>query len=381
MAREGDIVYCPNGKNEFWYLGKLLGKGGQGTVHASYQIRNDPRIINAADAQRRSSGHPNFPVRSMSIEGFSPPSPEKTPDCAIKVLDRPGSEAIQRFKRDYNIVLKLDDPRIIKYFEFCPASEHNENPWIRMEFVKGLGSRVNEGLDLGTLTKKGAFRDNLAHGLRVFKEIVDVLRIVHENDVIHRDIKPANILVREDMTIVVSDFGCAHWVNNDMEFLTSSSEVGARGYIAPELQGTKQGEPSRQSDIYSLGKTLYCMLSMGHVIPREDFSVGPLEDTGQMHYVFDHIFNNTIRIKPDERFSNCDKLIEELDKVIILMEEHFYPSIEGRKCIVCGEGFYQFVGKTGTSAARSERSKAKWDNTQKDLYVCSNCGNIQVFAP
>ena len=288
---------------------------------------------------------------------------------ALKFLNNADDEQARlRFAVEFKALKMLKDKRIIKVHEFFKDSKEELPPYIVMELIVGS--------DLETESLKGSFRLDILSSLNLFKEIVTAVNIAHENNpqVLHRDLKPANILLRKDNSPVVTDFGICLVVDDRFMNLTRvNEEVGARNYIAKELRGSFQNEPTPQSDIYSLGKVLYFMLSGGKIMDGEEYK-DPRYDlrnwTGcpkQMDYVYKLIFDKCITESPKDRFTVTNELLITIDKIIELVEGKYSPVQPGRKCILCGEGEYGiFRPATGNYAG--------------SFFVCDHCGNMQFFS-
>ena len=121
-----------------------------------------------------------------------------------------------------------------------------------MEFIRG---RTLKEL----IAQRGALDVDEAIG--VMKQLVSAINHAHEHKIIHRDIKPQNVLVKDDGTIKITDFGIAV-ANGSVQLTYNNTVMGSAHYLAPE---TTQGkEPNEQVDIYSLGIVFYELLT-GHV--------------------------------------------------------------------------------------------------------------------
>lgn len=96
---------------------------------------------------------------------------------------------------------------------------------------------------------------------RIIASVADTLQFAHEGGVVHRDVKPANVLLRSDLSPVLSDFGLAR--QESLPGLTKSGEfAGTPYYVSPEQASARSGAVGAPSDIYSLGVTLYELLTL-----------------------------------------------------------------------------------------------------------------------
>ncbi|WP_338899561.1 protein kinase [Streptomyces sp. TG1A-60] len=132
--------------------------------------------------------------------------------------------------------------------------EHDELPWIVMEYVPGA-------LDLKALvTRRGPLAP--AEGARIGLAVLDALTAGHERGIMHRDVKPANILLAPDRTgspyarVLLTDYGISVQPDTqETRYTGTHVVVGTSGYLAPErAQG---GPPTAAADLFSLGCTLY----------------------------------------------------------------------------------------------------------------------------
>ena len=168
---------------------------------------------------------------------------------AIKLMNREvasDSDQLERFRREARAVAQLSHPHIVGVID---AGEDEGRPYIVFEFVEGetLKERIRR---LGRLPISEA----VAYAI----EIARALGAAHARHIVHRDVKPQNVLIDEDGSAKVTDFGIARTL--DEEGLTADGRVlGTTDYVSPE-QALGQ-RVTGQSDLYSLGVVLYEMLT------------------------------------------------------------------------------------------------------------------------
>jgi serine/threonine protein kinase len=173
---------------------------------------------------------------------------------ALKVIRRrltANRAAVERFKREMQLVAKMDHPNVVRAFD---AEQAGDTHLLVMEYVDGTSlARMVEAA--GRLPVRSACEYVRQVGLS--------LQHAHERGLVHRDIKPGNILVDRSGTVKVLDFGLGAFVqaeDTDSALTEIGQAMGTPDYISPE-QARNSRSVDIRADIYSLGCTLYCLLS------------------------------------------------------------------------------------------------------------------------
>ena len=170
-------------------------------------------------------------------------------EVAIKMLRGELSNdpvTLLRFQREANAASKLNHPNVVQVYD---VGEYEGRHYIVMEHVRGR--TLKQLIQLrGALHKEEA--------VNIMKQVVSAVQHAHEHHIIHRDIKPQNIMIKDDGTVKITDFGIA-LAHDAVQLTQSDSVLGSAHYLAPE---TTRGEPAtNQIDIYALGIVFYELLS------------------------------------------------------------------------------------------------------------------------
>src|SRR5436309_869474 len=170
-------------------------------------------------------------------------------EVAVKLMNREvtsDSDQLERFRREARAVAQLSHPHIVGVID---AGEDDGRPYIVFEYIEGetLKERIRR---LGRL----AIPEAVAYAI----EIARALGAAHARHIVHRDVKPQNVLIDEEGSAKVTDFGIARTL--DEEGLTADGRViGTTDYVSPEQ--ALGHHVTGQSDLYSLGIVLYEMLT------------------------------------------------------------------------------------------------------------------------
>jgi len=216
-----------------------------------------------------------------------------------------------RFQREEEIGQQLNHPSILKVI---PTERAKSRPYLVMEFLEGQ-----------TLDKIMAETRPLpeAEAARITSLICDALAHMHARSIVHRDLKPQNIMVCQDGSIRIIDFGIAKASRmRRLTFAGYSPIMGTPDYMAPEQVNGRRGD--HRSDIYSLGAILYEMTT--GKVPFEGESpyvtmnmrttgdpAAPRKINEQISPVMEEIILHALSRDPDRRYGSAEQMKAELD--------------------------------------------------------------------
>lgn len=289
-------------------------------------------------------------------------------------------ERRRRFEQETNSTAILQHPNILKIIE--GAIDQNP-PYYISEYCEG-----------GTLESRAVeYRGDISAVSRDLLPIVDALDTAHKAGVVHRDLKPPNILFRKDGTPVLGDFGIC-FVEGGQKVTLTDEAVGSINFIAPEMESGQQhlGEPSDKTDVYSLGKVIYFLLSGGRIFSREDHRSGSLSlvtilKDQRFEHVHDLIDRMVVR-EPSKRIpmNEVRNAMEELRMVVLGDYAPLKPSI-GIRCRFCGLGSYKRLGTRRTYYQTTlppdsfpEIGIQIPQGHRMGVLKCDRCGHIQMFS-
>jgi len=169
---------------------------------------------------------------------------------ALKMIlagNHAGAADLTRFQTEAEAIARLQHPNIVQVYE---VGEHEGKPFFSLEFCPG-----------GSLEKK--LRGTPlppAEAARLGETLARAMQAAHEKNVIHRDLKPANVLLAEDGTPKITDFGLAKKLD-DVGQTASGTIMGTPSFMSPEQAGGKSKEIGPAADVYALGAILYKLLT------------------------------------------------------------------------------------------------------------------------
>ncbi|MDD7280962.1 Stk1 family PASTA domain-containing Ser/Thr kinase [Floccifex sp.] len=231
---------------------------------------------------------------------------------AIKVLREKLSEdamTLVRFQREASAASRIHHPNVVDIYD---VGEYNGMHYIVMEYIKGHTLKQ-------LIAKRGALPEQEA--LYIMKQLTSAVLCAHQANIIHRDIKPQNVIVKDDGTVKITDFGIAI-ASNSVQLTSNNTVMGSAHYLAPE---TTQGkEPNQQVDIYSLGIVFFELLS-GSVPYRgsnpTEIALRHLKDpmpyirdyNPSIHQSVENIILKATAKDLDDRYHSCEEMLYDLD--------------------------------------------------------------------
>ncbi len=168
---------------------------------------------------------------------------------ALKVLraDRMSEAALRRFRREAAVARDAASPRLVRVFDIGHAGECL---FLTMELVDGESLK----------DRMAAKRMPVDEAVRIVSEVLSGLAVLHALGIVHRDVKPANVLLSEDGSVKLADFGLALQLEADESRATETGGVvGTVEYFSPEQALGR--ELDGRSDLYATGVMLYEMLT------------------------------------------------------------------------------------------------------------------------
>ncbi|CAH8357314.1 unnamed protein product [Eruca vesicaria subsp. sativa] len=248
---------------------RILGQGGQGTVYKG--ILPDNSIV------------------------------------AIKKARLGDNSQVEQFINEVLVLSQINHRNVVKLLGCCLETEV---PLLVYEFINSgtLFDHLHGSLFGPSLTWE--------HRLRIAVEIAGTLAYLHSSasiPIIHRDVKTANILLDENLTAKVADFGASRLIPMDKEQLTTMVQ-GTLGYLDPEYYNT--GLLNEKSDVYSFGVVLMELLSGQKALCFER----PLQSKHLVHYIASAMKENRLHEVIDEKVINGNNWKEIEEAVRVAME-------------------------------------------------------------
>jgi len=220
-------------------------------------------------------------------------------------------EFVEKFKQESLSAASLAHPNIVNIYD---TGIDGDVYFIVMEYIKGetLKKYIN---------RKGRLSEH--ETLRITRQIAEALKHAHANNIVHRDIKPHNILLTEDGTAKVADFGIARAATSST-INNTSNVIGSVHYFSPEQ--ARGGYVDDKSDIYSLGIVMYEMITGvvpfdadNHIsVAMKQIQEKPIPPSKKVKNIqissgLEDIIMKCLEKHQSFRFQNIDELLKKLD--------------------------------------------------------------------
>lgn len=217
---------------------------------------------------------------------------------------------LDRFKREAKILAQLNHDHIIKVFDF---GTFNNYFYISFEYFPGQNLRKALASNNYSVTDK----------LSLLKQLVKAINVAHKSKIIHRDLKPENVLVNNELTLKLADFGLAH-VDDETRLTMQNALIGTPAYMSPEQINGE--DISVKSDIFSLGIIIYELFTGSHPFMGKDaaetlknilkgYTNRLAAEVRSLPTELQEIISGCLQKEPSNRFKSIDEIIIRLDKI------------------------------------------------------------------
>ena len=286
---------------------------------------------------------------------------------AVKVLKQEFSENanfVSKFRIEAQAAAGLMHPNIVNVYD---VGEEGENHYIVMELV--------EGITLKKYIEKKA-RLSVKEAVSIAIQVSMGIEAAHNNHIIHRDIKPQNIIISKEGKVKVTDFGIAKAATSNT---ITSNVMGSVHYTSPEQ--ARGGYSDEKSDIYSLGVTMFEMLTgrvpfngettvaiaIKHI--QEEFP-SPREYVPEIPICVEQIVLKCCQKSPDRRYQSMAELIADLKQSLISPDEDFVkftdPDEEASTRMITDKDMVQIKRQSENRDSMDEAMRLKKDVRDRD---------------
>lgn len=317
-------------KFENWNVVRTIGEGGQAKVHE------------VEDESGRIPGR-------YALKALSKSKPE---------------QAYKRFAKEVQTIKRLSHDSIIKVI--ASSEQDASDPYYVMELIPEAHS-LKKLID----RSKNPFYANPKKCIRFFHDLLCAITEWNMHHIVHRDLSPANILICDDCSIKVIDFGICQINDGDMITLIDEG-VGTQNYMAPECESGSNSQVTIFADVYSAGKLLWTAATSRKAFGREesvfsDNSMKSIFPNQPNMWNLQEIFDRTIRHSRDDRAPMQD-LVNFTHRLRRVIEQEFPHAEEVQHyCSVCGIGVLQHYDDFRKFTA------SRNDGSFRALQ-CDNCG-------
>jgi serine/threonine protein kinase len=234
---------------------------------------------------------------------------------AIKALHKQmlSNEQVRlRFRNEAATLSQIEHENIVRIFDYI---ESDEGYFLVMEFV--------DGLTLEDYIKNVSGPLNNERSIHVMKMMLKGFGFAHKMGIVHRDVKPSNIIVSNDLSVVkILDFGVAKLLSDSSNMTKHGTQMGTVYYMSPEQ--VKGQHVDQRSDIYSLGVTLYQMVTgvnpyQGYTTEYDVFNLIVNQSLSDPREIYPGVTNQIVQIinratqkNVENRYSFCEEMLNDI---------------------------------------------------------------------
>jgi DNA-binding NarL/FixJ family response regulator len=274
------------------------------------------KVLSQSDAEISGIDVPGYSIlKEIATSNFSKVflarSERLRRNVVLKVMNRGASsrelDDAERFQREYEIISSITHRAIAEIYDFGSLPSHL---YLAMEYFPC-----------------GDLRDRLRNPLSVdeslyyLRSIAEALRVIHVFGILHRDLKPANVMLREDNSPVLIDFGLARRSREDAGTTGAGQVLGSPYYISPE-QSQGQRVDAR-TDLYSLGVMFYEMLTgqrpyagRSALAIMEQHTGSPVPTLPEVTAVQQPLLDRLMAKHQNARYASADELLADLGPLV-----------------------------------------------------------------
>jgi serine/threonine-protein kinase len=271
-------VYTPGAQIDHYEITRMLGHGGMSRVYLATDLQDTRNVV------------------------LKFPNDDLIGDVAV----------FERYRREAEIGSRLNHPHLQHLLN---TNEKRSEEYLVVEYIEGKTLRA-------VLEEREGEPLTLDEALRITRQICDALAYCHEHGVYHRDIKPENIMLQQDGSVKIIDFGIALLQGaRRVTWRGLSSTMGTPDYMSPEQLRGERGTAG--SDIYAVGIMLYEMLCgqtpfdgenvfavMNQHVSQDPPSI--LEHNPQLSPALATVVMRAIRRDPEKRYKSVHDLLDDL---------------------------------------------------------------------
>ncbi len=277
------------------------------------------------------------------------------------------TEIKQQFLHELNFSEQLNHPGIVRIYTL------SEDPlrhllFYTMEYLQG---RTLEDIFESNIRVNNIPLLPIEKSITIFEQVFEILRYAHNQGVVHRDLKPSNIIILEDGTVKILDFGIAKSIQ-EHPTTKHTKGIGTPYYMSPE-QVEGKGNVTPASDIFSLGVIMYRMLTgefpVGQFIP-------PSQLLPELPKSIDKIILKAMHSRAIQRYQNIEELIDDFE--LFRAEQRAFPIIEKLYTFLSFSSSFELFMKLNEEEHEFHTFKNLFLENLDVIQLAATRGNVQA---